>query len=187
MSPNKIKKSLSSGTLLRTNARIELWNEKEVVNLIRPKQSKSVNDTIKQASIMSRKSYDKPLQQQTLLENKNRLIQIFKDFKLDPYLSPLINHLNAQVALNHNNNSINNNNNRAYSNHDSSNESHEAILIEQSLLENSAKLRHNSFGQTDKVNGKRPQFHIHIPQQPPMTPAFYKNLPDNPPATPLFH
>lgn len=179
MSGRMKKKCLSSSSLLKTkNERIELWNEREVVNLIRPKhQSQSVTDNIKQNSMMSRKSYDKPIQQQSLLENKNRLIQIFKDFKLNPYLSPLINHLNAQVnyaaTINDNNehNSISN----------------EASLIssDQSLLESSTRLR-ASFHNPEK--DLKPQFHIHIPHQPPVTPSFYRNpLPDNPPVTPMIH
>lgn len=171
------KKCLSSNSLLKTkNERIELWNEREVVNLIRPKhQCQSVTDNIKQNSMMSRKSYDKPIQQQSLLENKNRLIQIFKDFKLNPYLSPLINHLNAQV-----NYAANTNNNEASS-------SNEASLTssDQSLIESSTRFR-ASFNNPDK--DLKPQFHIHIPHQPPMTPSFYRNpLPDNPPVTPMIH
>jgi hypothetical protein len=91
-----------------TDSKIELWNEAEVANLLTQKQSahsshkkisiKSSKENLQQSTTKASKlttmtnkssvSIDKNIE-----ENKNRLIQLFKDFKLNPNLSPLLNQL----------------------------------------------------------------------------------------------
>jgi hypothetical protein len=80
--------------------KIELWNEKEVRSLIQSEQLNSQsNDKIGVHAINRdealRRFHDDP----NLERNKNNLIRIFKEFKLNPYLSPLIKQLEIHSEL----------------------------------------------------------------------------------------
>lgn len=97
---NPYKKSTLKSQHLK-DKKIELWNEKEVINLIKPKtQSSSSKASLSNSTSQASKStINAFLSDQTADANKNRLIQIFKEFKLNPYLSPLINQLQTHSDL----------------------------------------------------------------------------------------
>lgn len=167
MQPTKLKGS-----------RIELWNEKEVVNLMRPKQNQAENVSGKNVNAsQSAKNYQKSLAQaQRAEENKNHLIQIFKEFKLNPYLSPLLNQLQTHHKLVYN------------SGMDSSNDQNSSF--NDNSFVRSARLDSCSIDmirdETEHKYNHR-QHHPLNPLQPPDTPHFYrKNMPANPPVTPLL-
>lgn len=90
----------SKGTR-KAHSRIELWKEKEVINLIKPTlDTSSNNNAFSNSKSTSIRGSAKDLN--AAEHNKNRLIKIFREFKLDPYLSPLINQLqnHSQMMLN---------------------------------------------------------------------------------------
>ncbi len=82
--------------------KIELWNEKEVRSLIQPQElTSNSNESANILSNNRNQSIRNYCDGSNMVEKKNNLIRIFKEFKLDPYLSPLIKQLQAHSELRH--------------------------------------------------------------------------------------
>lgn len=187
---NKFTRKIDNKIYNKDNNRqkIELWNEKEVLSILKKPESEnnnninsnshlnSINQTKQknvpnfqspEKSVITQKSY---IDEHSILDQKQRLIQLFKEYRLDPYLSPLVNQLHQTHSKLINDNNL------------------QKCEMNNTYITSVTNISDLSSNSNTNINRGSSHFRIHLPPKPPVTPQFYKkNFPDNPPVTPMFY